>query len=145
MRRCHGRGCGEDGFTLIELLAVLAIVGLLITIALPSYGDLVRKGRRTDATTQLFRIQLEQERYRATHRYYAEGLTTLGWPADEVDSPGGHYRLALVAVEDPAIAFRARAVPRSGTDQARDVCGTLTLGQDGPELDAAQPADCWPR
>lgn len=145
MRRGNDGGHRKDGFTLIELLAVMAILSILVTIALPTYHDLVRKSRRADATTELFRIQLEQERYRAIHQYYAEGLTTLGWPADEVDSPGGHYRLALVSVEDPLTEFQARAVPRSDSDQIHDTCGTLTIDQDGPGLDDPEQADCWPR
>lgn len=145
MLRDNDGGCGNGGFTLIELLAVMAILGILVTVALPSYQDLVRKSRRTDATTELFWIQLEQERYRAMHQYYAEGLMALGWPADEVDSPGGHYRLALAPVDDPVTMFRARAVPRSDTDQIHDACGTLTVDQDGPDLDDPELAACWPR
>jgi type IV pilus assembly protein PilE len=142
-RDVHGHG--KDGFTLIELLAALAILGILITIAFPSYHDMVRKSRRTDATMELFRIQLEQERYRATHQHYAEGLTALGWPTEEVDSPAGHYRITLEAVVDPMTAFRARATPRTGTDQVHDACGTLTIDQNGPGLDDPEQAGCWPR
>lgn len=143
MLRWYKDAC--HGITLIELLAVMAIVSILITFAFPTYADLLRKSRRIDAATVLFKVQLDQERYRATHLHYAEGLMSLGWVADEVDSPGGHYRIALDAVDDPAIAFRARATPRTGTDQVNDVCGTLLIDQDGPDLDDPGRAGCWPR
>jgi type IV pilus assembly protein PilE len=133
------------GITLIELLAVMAILSILITIAIPSYHELLRKSRRVDAATLLFKVQIEQERYRATHQHYAEGLMTLGWTADEVDSPGGYYRVSLDAVNDPATNFLARATPRSGTDQVHDACGTLLLDQQGPDLDDPERAGCWPR
>ena len=135
-------GCG---ITLIELLALLAIVSILVTFAFPSYQELLRKSRRSDAAAVLLTLQIEQERYRATHLHYAEGLTSLGWAADEIDSPGGYYRIALDAVEDPAISFRARATPRAGTDQVHDACGTLRLDQNGPDLDDPERAACWPR
>jgi type IV pilus assembly protein PilE len=133
------------GITLIELLAVMAILSILITFAFPSYHELLRKSRRVDAATVLLKVQIEQERYRAARQNYAEGLTSLGWTADEIDSPGGYYHIALAPVDDPATAFLARATPRSGTDQVHDACGTLQLDQRGPDLDDPERAGCWPR
>jgi type IV pilus assembly protein PilE len=131
--------------TLIELLAVLAIVSLLITIAVPSYHEALRKSRRVDAATALFKIQLDQERYRAAHRHYAESLTALGWAGDATETPGGYYLVSLDAVADTRTDFRARAVPRPATDQVHDRCGTLALDQGGPDLGDPAQAGCWPR
>ena len=53
------------GFTLIELMMVLAITGILASMALPSYQAHIRKARRMDAQAGLQRIQMEQTRWRA--------------------------------------------------------------------------------
>ncbi len=132
------------GVTLIELLLAMAVLAILLALAWPSYGELVRKSRRLDAVTALYQIQLAQERYHAAHYRYAESLSEIGWSHDETDSAEGHYRLRLAPVADARRVYRALAQPRPGSDQARDACGVFALTQDGP--DPALPADsaCWP-
>ncbi len=53
------------GFTLIELMIVVAIIGILATIAYPSYQDQVRKSRRASAMIAVEEVAQAQERNRS--------------------------------------------------------------------------------
>ena len=41
------------GFTLIEIMIVIAIIGIVLTISIPSYNEYVKKGRRAEVVSLL--------------------------------------------------------------------------------------------
>lgn len=57
------------GFTLIELLTVMMILGILASIAVPSYKHSVIKARETILSEDLYQMR------RAIDAYYADRLT----------------------------------------------------------------------
>jgi type IV pilus assembly protein PilE len=58
------------GFTLIEILMVVALVGILAAIAIPSYNDYIIRGKLVDATTQLSDARIKLEQYFQDYRAY---------------------------------------------------------------------------
>jgi type IV pilus assembly protein PilE len=76
-----------SGFTLVEMMTVLVVSAILITIAYPGFMATIRKSRRVEALDGLLRIQLEQERYRASNTGYG----TLAQLGIDATTPGGFY------------------------------------------------------
>ena len=64
------------GFTLIELLVTVAIVGMLGSLAWPSYVDHVRRARIAEATGQLATLRVAMEQYYQDYRNYGDASTT---------------------------------------------------------------------
>ncbi len=63
----------SKGFTLIELMIVVAIVGILASIAVPAYTDYVKKGKAAEATSTLADARIKMEQYFQDNRTYAGG------------------------------------------------------------------------
>ena len=136
--RANGMRARPHGFTLIELMIVVAIVGLLASVAYPSYMNQVKKSRRSDAVAALSIVQQTQERWRANNTTYAATPAALGLSAT---SAGGYYQIALASATGTGYILTAAAV--TGNSQATDTgCATLTVTVlNGNATNT--PSGCW--
>ena len=67
----------QKGYTLIELLIVLAIIGLLVSIALPRIRDAQRKAKEAVLRENLFRIRETIDQYKGDKGKYPASLQVL--------------------------------------------------------------------
>lgn len=134
------RSSSATGFTLIELVIVVAIVAILAAIAVPSYRRYVMHGNREAAESVMLEIASAQERYMVDNRSYATNVSALGYASTV--APGGAaaaYTLAVATSSALPPTYSVTATPVSGSPQANDSCGTLSIGTDGSKL----PVGCW--
>ena len=132
------------GFTTVELLIALVIVGVLVAVALPSFQNSIRKGRRSEAFAALGQLQQSQERWRSSHPAYSTSLSELG-----IRSPTstGYYTITVGAsgeVGDTlATAYAASAFGVADTSQANDAqCRNLSVRMRGGVLEYAGCGSC---
>jgi type IV pilus assembly protein PilE len=61
---------GQKGFTLIELMIVIAIIGILVRIAMPAYGDYVIRGKLQEGVSSLADGRIKMEQFFQDNRTY---------------------------------------------------------------------------
>ena len=132
----------QKAFTLIELMVTVAIIGILASIAYPSYRDSVMKSRRADAQGALLAYANSMERYFTVNNTYLTVSSTVVAPTNA----GTTYYTIAISTSPAATAstYTINATPIDA--QATDICGTLTLtstGAKGYTGTSGSKTLCW--
>ena len=82
------------GFSLLELMVVVAIIGVLATVAVPRFNIFRARGRQAEAKSNMGVMYTLQESYAIDHEEYYDGAAVGAAAAMDTKGAGIGYRTA---------------------------------------------------
>ena len=156
----------QIGFTLIELMITVAILGIISSVAVPSYMSYVTKSKRTEAKVEMLRTAQLQESHYVQNLSYAKalnGTAGLGFSSASHKTESGLYSITTLGTPTtcdgtnakPCTGYNVVAQPVSGKGQDKDdkcskgfvINNTGLKGAKGKDdtdfTSAATIKECW--
>lgn len=132
------------GFTLIEVMIAVAIVGILATIAYPSYVDYVTRTNRAEALRELVRIANLQEQFFVDTNSYTATLSQLGLGLNaSFETETGNYIITSV-INGAGNTFTLTATAQGIQAVNDNNCITMGITDTGQRLPLGLPGTiCW--
>lgn len=129
------------GFSLIELMITIAIVGILASVAYPSYTQYVKRAARAEAMATLLDAANKQEQYFVDNRVYTTDLSLLGVAAT---TENGYFKLSAIVTGN---TFSITATADAGPVKGDLACATLSINEIGVKSSTgtAERDVCWER
>lgn len=123
------------GMTFIELVLVLAVAGILLTLAIPAYQSYLKRGHRTEVQTYMLSLENREEQYRLDTRRYGDLFDLRSSPPASV---AANYGIAI-ETDNSALPprYTIKATPNSHLIAQGEP--TLELNSNG----AKKPPEFW--
>ena len=109
----------ERGVTLLEWMIVVAIIGILLMLAVPTYQQQIEHSRRGVGLTHLLKLHIQQEAYRLAKPQYAT-TQQLSLPNSKF------YHFSVENVSPVTFTLNATAI---NSQQADTDCTVLAIDQ----------------
>jgi type IV pilus assembly protein PilE len=123
----------QQGFSLIEVMVVVAIMGLLASIAVPGYQDYIKSGNAAEAPANLANCRVQAE------QFYQDNFTYVGFVCNPSDAKYFDYSID----NQSATTYTLKATGKSAQNMGNF---SFTVDQDNAKTssyDGTTGATCW--
>jgi len=123
----------QYGFSLIEMMIVVAIIGLLASIAVPGYQDYVKSGNAAEAPANLANCRVQAE------QFFQDNFTYVGFVCVPSDAQNFDYSIDNQSATTYTLKASGRAANNMGNFE-------FTVNQDNAKtskFDGTVGGSCW--
>lgn len=127
------KSSNQYGFSLIEVMVVVAIMGILASIAIPGYQDYIKSGNAAEAPANLANCRVQAE------QFYQDNFTYVGFACVPSDAKFFDYSIE----NQSATTYILKATGKSGQNMGNF---SFTVNQDNAKtstFDGTTGGTCW--